>query len=102
MIEQVFGKTLVCKNLDVATDAGRTTDLNCVTIEGDQVGKKGTLTGGFLDAARYIGFFSSLGRGEGEWESSSSIVEVLFLCYRLVGFIFNQDIKYIDVNKYDK
>lgn len=50
--EQVFGKTLVCKDLDIATEAGRATDLNCVTIEGDQVGKKGTLTGGFLDIRR--------------------------------------------------
>lgn len=35
---QVFGKTLVCRNLDIAARAARESDLNCVTMDGDQVG----------------------------------------------------------------
>lgn len=34
----MFGKTLVCRNLDIAGRVARETNLNCVTMEGDQVG----------------------------------------------------------------
>ena len=43
---------MVCKDLDVATDVSRSSDLNCVTMDGDQRDKKGTLTGGFIDSSR--------------------------------------------------
>ena len=46
---QVFGKTLICRDLDVGTNVARTTQLNCVTLEGDQVSKRGSLTGGYHD-----------------------------------------------------
>ena len=49
---QVFGKTMVCKDLEVATEVSRSSDLNCVTMDGDQRDKKGTLTGGFIDSSR--------------------------------------------------
>ncbi len=49
---QVFGKTMVCKDLEVATEVSRASDLNCVTMDGDQRDKKGTLTGGFIDSSR--------------------------------------------------
>lgn len=38
MPPQVFGKTLVCRNMDVAAKAAKESNLNCVTMEGDQVG----------------------------------------------------------------
>ena len=43
---------MVCKDLDVATEVSRASDLNCVTMDGDQRDKKGTLTGGFIDSSR--------------------------------------------------
>jgi structural maintenance of chromosome 3 (chondroitin sulfate proteoglycan 6) len=49
---QVFGKTLVCRNLDIATRAARESDLNCVTMEGDQVERRGSLRGGYHDTSR--------------------------------------------------
>lgn len=48
-MEQVFGRTLMCRNLEVAAEFSRSEDLNCVTLEGDQVSRKGALTGGFVD-----------------------------------------------------
>ena len=42
----------MCKDLDVAGRAAHTFNLNCVTIKGDQVSKKGTITGGFRDIKR--------------------------------------------------
>jgi structural maintenance of chromosome 3 (chondroitin sulfate proteoglycan 6) len=48
----LFGKTLICRNLDVATKLARTTGLDCVTLEGDQVSSKGSLTGGYFNSNR--------------------------------------------------
>ncbi|XP_042497840.1 structural maintenance of chromosomes protein 3 [Macadamia integrifolia] len=49
---QVFGRTLVCRDLDVATRVARNDGLDCITLEGDQVSKKGGMTGGFYDYRR--------------------------------------------------
>lgn len=49
---QVFGRTVVCRNLDVATRVARTDGFDCITLEGDQVSKKGGMTGGFYDYRR--------------------------------------------------
>ncbi|KAK9861310.1 hypothetical protein WJX84_000307, partial [Apatococcus fuscideae] len=51
-MQQVFGKTLLCKDLDVANTAAHRTHLNCVTMGGDEVSKKGSFTGGFRDLSR--------------------------------------------------
>lgn len=37
-VAQIFGKTLVCRKLHVAAEYARTMNLNCVTLNGDQVG----------------------------------------------------------------
>ena len=74
--QQAFGKTLICRDLDVAEDLSKTCNLNCVTLNGsfqlfvlhylflirlffflhfltgDQVSKKGAFTGGFIDTGR--------------------------------------------------
>lgn len=47
--QQVFGKTLICRDLEVASQFAREYNLDCITIEGDQVNRKGALTGGFHD-----------------------------------------------------
>lgn len=33
----IFGKTLICRNLEVATDMSKEYGLDCITIDGDQV-----------------------------------------------------------------
>ncbi|CAI0541506.1 unnamed protein product [Linum tenue] len=50
--QQVFGRTVICRDLDVATRIARTDGLDCITLEGDQVSKKGGMTGGFYDHRR--------------------------------------------------
>ncbi|XP_057667816.1 structural maintenance of chromosomes protein 3 [Diorhabda carinulata] len=47
----LFGKTLICRNMEVATKLARTTGLDCITLEGDQVSSRGSLTGGFFNAS---------------------------------------------------
>lgn len=49
---QVFARTVVCRDLDVATKVARSNGLDCITLEGDQVSKKGGMTGGFYDYRR--------------------------------------------------
>ncbi|XP_017774625.1 PREDICTED: structural maintenance of chromosomes protein 3-like [Nicrophorus vespilloides] len=48
----LFGKTLICRNLDVATKLARTTGLDCVTLEGDQVSSNGSISGGYFNPSR--------------------------------------------------
>ena len=40
----VFGKTLICRNMDVATKFARQHGLDCITLDGDQVGYKNYLS----------------------------------------------------------
>ncbi|KAH9659341.1 Structural maintenance of chromosomes protein 3 [Citrus sinensis] len=49
---QVFARTVICRDLDVCTRVARTDGLDCITLEGDQVSKKGGMTGGFYDYRR--------------------------------------------------
>lgn len=45
----VFGRTLVCTTLEQASGFSATHNLDCITLDGDRVDRKGALTGGFLD-----------------------------------------------------
>ncbi|ESQ50091.1 hypothetical protein EUTSA_v10001887mg [Eutrema salsugineum] len=49
---QVFGRTVVCRDLNVATRVAKSDGLDCITLEGDQVSRKGGMTGGFYDHRR--------------------------------------------------
>lgn len=51
-LRYIFGKTLICRNLERATELAKSTGLDCVTLEGDQVSSKGCLTGGFFNSSR--------------------------------------------------
>uniref|UniRef100_A0A1A9W229 Structural maintenance of chromosomes protein n=1 Tax=Glossina brevipalpis TaxID=37001 RepID=A0A1A9W229_9MUSC len=48
----IFGKTLICRNLERATELAKSTGLDCVTLDGDQVSSKGSLTGGYFNTSR--------------------------------------------------
>jgi structural maintenance of chromosome 3 (chondroitin sulfate proteoglycan 6) len=48
-VKHVFGKALMCRNLEVAAMAAKQYNLDCITLDGDQVERKGALTGGFSD-----------------------------------------------------
>ncbi|XP_022671008.1 structural maintenance of chromosomes protein 3-like [Varroa destructor] len=51
-MKYIYGKTLICRNLEVATQIARTSQLDCITLDGDQVSHKGALTGGYFDTRR--------------------------------------------------
>lgn len=51
-VEHVFGKSLFCRDLDVATRVANERNVDTVTPEGQQVARKGGLTGGYKDPSR--------------------------------------------------
>jgi len=51
-MKHVFSKTLICRSMEVATQIARTQNLDCITLEGDQVSRRGALTGGYYDTRK--------------------------------------------------
>lgn len=48
-ISTIFGKVLLCRDIDVATEYAKKANLSCVTLDGDEVQRKGAMFGGFHD-----------------------------------------------------
>ena len=46
---QIFGKTIICQNLTVASQYARSNGVSAITLEGDRSDRKGALSGGFHD-----------------------------------------------------
>ncbi|CAN1158199.1 Structural maintenance of chromosomes protein 3 [Linum perenne] len=93
--QQVFGRTVICRDLDVATRTARTDGLDCITLEGDQVSKKGGMTGGFYDHRRSkLKFMTNIIQSqnlikvkEGELREVKRRLEDI-LCHRLNSLAF--------------
>jgi structural maintenance of chromosome 3 (chondroitin sulfate proteoglycan 6) len=51
-VRAAFGRTLLCRNAHVASQCAKKWRVDCVTLDGDQVGRRGALTGGFHDARK--------------------------------------------------
>lgn len=50
----MFGRTMVCKDMEVALKVAHRDNLDGITMEGTQVNKKGVLKGGFYDVSRSV------------------------------------------------
>ncbi|KAK2740944.1 Structural maintenance of chromosomes protein 3 [Myotisia sp. PD_48] len=50
--QQVFGRTIICPNLQIASQYARSHGVNAITPEGDRSDKRGALTGGFHDSRK--------------------------------------------------
>ncbi|KAF8073454.1 structural maintenance of chromosome protein 3 [Lyophyllum atratum] len=50
--QQVFGKTCVCRDLTIAAAYVKSHGINTITLDGDKVDRKGSLTGGYHDVRR--------------------------------------------------
>lgn len=48
-METIFGKTLICRSLEIASQYARGEHMDCITLDGDQVSRRGALTGGYYD-----------------------------------------------------
>ncbi len=51
-VNQVFGRTMVTRSVPVATEMSRDLGVDCVTLDGDQVNRRGAMTGGYMDVSR--------------------------------------------------
>ena len=75
-MQQIFGKVVVCRTLALATQVAEETDgaLHCVTLDGDEVERRGALRGGYVDVRKsrieamreYKKFTLKLAEAEGE------------------------------------
>ncbi|KAK9078740.1 hypothetical protein SSX86_002798 [Deinandra increscens subsp. villosa] len=99
---QVFARTVICRDLDVATRVARADGLDCITVEGDQVSKKGGMTGGFYDKRRSKLKFMSLIRQttmsidakENELqEVRSELQNILYMSNKQINEIINEQQK---------
>uniref|UniRef100_A0A914V280 Structural maintenance of chromosomes protein 3 n=1 Tax=Plectus sambesii TaxID=2011161 RepID=A0A914V280_9BILA len=52
VMRQVYGRTLIVRNMETGTKLAKAENIDCVTLEGDQIGRRGTLTGGYQDVKR--------------------------------------------------
>lgn len=50
--KQIFARVLICRNIDVAVTKAASSALNCVTMDGDTVSNKGSMSGGYHDSGR--------------------------------------------------
>eukprot|EP01127_Copromyxa_protea_P019957 TRINITY_DN6581_c0_g1_i2.p1 TRINITY_DN6581_c0_g1~~TRINITY_DN6581_c0_g1_i2.p1 ORF type:complete len:642 (-),score=188.91 TRINITY_DN6581_c0_g1_i2:1326-3023(-) len=66
----IFGRTLLCSSIEEAAGIAKAHNLDCITIEGDQINRKGALTGGYHDSKKSrLALMSSIR------ESTKSLVE---------------------------
>ncbi|KAJ5550367.1 Chromosome segregation protein SudA [Penicillium sp. DV-2018c] len=67
--QHVFGKTIICPNLQVASQYARSHGVNAITPEGDRSDKRGALTGGYHDSRQSrLDAVKSLGKWRDEYE----------------------------------
>ncbi|ORZ40308.1 putative chromosome segregation protein sudA [Catenaria anguillulae PL171] len=50
--QQVFGRAVICQDLESATRVAKTSGLTAVTLPGDRVDRKGAMSGGYLDSEK--------------------------------------------------
>lgn len=51
-VRQIFGRTLVTRTVEIGADMSRRHGVDCVTLDGDVVNKRGGMHGGYMDTSR--------------------------------------------------
>lgn len=69
----IFGSTLLCENLQAATEVAEEYKMNCITLAGEKVSKRGAMRGGFFDSrtSRFRLFRSVRAKEDEVWNSIS-------------------------------
>jgi structural maintenance of chromosome 3 (chondroitin sulfate proteoglycan 6) len=49
VFNHIFGRTFVCESIETGSQFARDNDVDCVTFDGNQINRRGALTGGFVD-----------------------------------------------------
>ncbi|KAH9251965.1 hypothetical protein BASA81_010169 [Batrachochytrium salamandrivorans] len=71
-VRVMMGKTLLCRNNQVAVLCSKKYNVDCVTLDGDQVSRRGALTGGYVDVKR-----SRLGASEEIAKTTKALAELV-------------------------
>ena len=50
--QQIFGKTLICRDIHLAAQFSRKHNFDTITLDGDQINSKGAIRGGWIDSRR--------------------------------------------------
>ena len=75
-LQQVFGKTVICPNLQIAAQYARSHGVSAITPEGDRSDKKGALTGGYHDPKQSrLDAVANLTKWRGEYEQQRQRTE---------------------------
>eukprot|EP00189_Rhodosorus_marinus_P000852 CAMPEP_0113958638 /NCGR_PEP_ID=MMETSP0011_2-20120614/3580_1 /TAXON_ID=101924 /ORGANISM="Rhodosorus marinus" /LENGTH=1190 /DNA_ID=CAMNT_0000969621 /DNA_START=394 /DNA_END=3966 /DNA_ORIENTATION=- /assembly_acc=CAM_ASM_000156 len=51
-LRQIFGSTMIARSVAVASQLAKQSNVDCVTLDGDLVNRRGAMTGGFVDVRR--------------------------------------------------
>jgi structural maintenance of chromosome 3 (chondroitin sulfate proteoglycan 6) len=75
-MSQVFGKTVICPSLQVASQYARSHGCNAITSDGDTANKKGALTGGYMDPTKSrLQAVRAVNKWRDEWELKSREID---------------------------
>jgi len=53
-VQQVFGRAVVCRSMELCEEVARTYGIDAITLDGDRVSRKGVVTGGYQDPQRLV------------------------------------------------
>lgn len=53
-VQQVFGKAVVCRSMELCEEVAKRHGIDAITLDGDRVSRKGVITGGFQDPQRFV------------------------------------------------
>lgn len=59
-VMQVFGRTVICQTLELCDEVSKNHGFDCITLEGDKVSSRGTMTGGYIDPSRFTRISSAV------------------------------------------
>ena len=68
-VQQVFGKTIICPGLEVASQYARSHGVTAITPDGQRSDKKGAVTGGYHDPRSVIDAIRNITRWRQEYET---------------------------------
>lgn len=87
-VMHVFGRALVCMNLEVGSDVVREHNFDAITLEGDRIDRNGVLSGGFREnKASKVEFLSEITKVKHQIaQSKSDVIKI------------REDIKLLDIS----
>mmetsp|Transcript_28839 Transcript_28839/g.68899 ORF Transcript_28839/g.68899 Transcript_28839/m.68899 type:complete len:1112 (-) Transcript_28839:128-3463(-) len=95
-VQQIFGKVMICRDLEVASQVARSSQFDSITLDGDRVDTRGPITGGYhddryskMDAMKAIkGLIEQLGKSRADRQNIAE--ELVALDQEITQCLSNQ------------